>query len=107
VLFFVPFLAGGNDILAVLLQVSVETVTRVLRCALLIAPVLTWLVAFGVCRWLRATQAHPATPTAGVRLRRTTSGGYQTIRLDPGSSRTHVEEAAVPVRGVEQGRHQP
>jgi hypothetical protein len=26
-----------------------------------------------------------------VRLRRTASGGYQTIRLDPGSSRTHVE----------------
>jgi hypothetical protein len=54
-------------------------------------PVLTWLVAFWVCRWLRGTQAHPATPTAGVRLRRTASGGYQTIRLDPGSSRTHVE----------------
>jgi hypothetical protein len=33
-------------------------------------PVLTWLVAFWVCRWLRGTQAHPATPTAGVRLRR-------------------------------------
>jgi ubiquinol-cytochrome c reductase cytochrome b subunit len=91
VLFFVPFLAGGNDILAVLLNVSVETVTRVLRYALVIAPVLTWLVAFWVCRWLRATQAHPATPTAGVRLRRTASGGYQTIRLDPGRSRTHVE----------------
>jgi len=54
-------------------------------------PVLTWLVAFWVCRWLRGTQAHPATPTAGVRLRRTASGAYQTIRLDPGSSRTHVE----------------
>jgi hypothetical protein len=26
-----------------------------------------------------------------VRLRRTASGGYQAIRLDPGSSRTHVE----------------
>src|SRR6266545_6684749 len=91
VLFFVPFLAGGNDILAVLLQVSVEPVTRVLRYTLFIAPVLTWLVAFWVCRWLRGTQAHPATPTAGVRLRRTASGGYQTIPLDPGSSRTHVE----------------
>jgi hypothetical protein len=71
--------------------VSVETVTQALRYALFIAPVLTWLVAFWVCRSLRGTQEHPATPTAGVRLRRTASGGYQTIRLDPGSSRTHVE----------------
>jgi ubiquinol-cytochrome c reductase cytochrome b subunit len=91
VLFFVPFLAGGNDILAVLLNVSVETVTRILRYALFIAPPLTWLVAFWVCRSLRTTRAHPVTPTAGVRLRRTASGGYQTIRLDPGSSHTHVK----------------
>jgi ubiquinol-cytochrome c reductase cytochrome b subunit len=90
VLFFIAFLAGGNDILAVLLNVSVETVTRILRYALWIAPPLTWLVAFWVCRSLRATRVHPATPTAGVRLRRTPSGGYETIWPDPGSSGRHV-----------------
>jgi ubiquinol-cytochrome c reductase cytochrome b subunit len=90
-LFFIPFLASGNDIMAVLLHVPVETITRILRYALFIAPVLTWLVAFWVCRSLRATQIHPATPTAGVRLRRTASGGYETIRPDPGSSPRHVE----------------
>jgi hypothetical protein len=92
VLFFIPFLAGGNDVLAVLLNVSVETVTRILRYALFIAPLLTWLVAFWVCRWLRATRVHPATPTAGVRLRRTPSGGYETIWPDPGSSGRHVNK---------------
>jgi ubiquinol-cytochrome c reductase cytochrome b subunit len=86
VLFFIPFLAGGNDILAVLLNVSVETVTRILRYALFIAPLLTWLVAFWVCRSLRATRVHPVTPTGGVRLRRTPSGGYETISPDPGNS---------------------
>jgi ubiquinol-cytochrome c reductase cytochrome b subunit len=89
-LFFIPFLAGGNDILAVLLHVPVETVTRILRYALWIAPVVTWLVAFWVCRSLRATHLHPATPTAGARLRRTPSGGYETIWRDPETSRTHV-----------------
>jgi ubiquinol-cytochrome c reductase cytochrome b subunit len=89
-LFFVPFLAGGNDILAVLLHVPVETVTRILRYALWIAPVVTWLVAFWVCRSLRATHLHPATPTAGVRLRRTPSGGYEATWRDPETSRTHV-----------------
>jgi hypothetical protein len=58
---------------------------------LFIAPVLTWLVAFWVCRSLRGTPVHPATPTAGVRLQRTASGGYQTIRLDPAGSRPHIE----------------
>lgn len=75
VLFVIPFLAGSGDVLAVLLNVSVETVTWVLRFSFFVAPVLTWLVAFGVCRWLRATRVHPATLTAGVRLRRTLSGG--------------------------------
>jgi ubiquinol-cytochrome c reductase cytochrome b subunit len=89
-LFFIPFLAGGNDILAVLLHVPVETVTRILRYALWIAPVVTWLVAFWVCRSLRATHLHPATPTAGVRLRRTPSGGYEATWRDPETSRTHV-----------------
>jgi ubiquinol-cytochrome c reductase cytochrome b subunit len=88
--FFIPFLAGGNDIMAVLLNVPVETVTQILRYALFIAPLLTWLVALWVCRSLRATRVHPATPTAGVRLRRTPSGGYETIWPDPGSSGRHV-----------------
>ncbi len=87
-LFFIPFLAGGNDILAVLLHVPVETITRILQYAFFIAPVLAWLATFWVCRSLRATQVHPATPTAGVRLRRTPSGAYETSRPDPGR---HVE----------------
>ena len=99
VLFFIAFLAGGNDVLAVLLNVSVETVTRILRYALLIAPLLTWLVAFSVCLSLRATRGHPATPTAGVRLRRTPGGGYETIWPDPGTSGRHV---STPPRPSEQ-----
>jgi ubiquinol-cytochrome c reductase cytochrome b subunit len=90
-LFFIAFLAGGNDILAVLLNVPGETITRILQYAFFVAPVLTWLVAFWVCRSLRATQVHPASPTAGVRLRRTPSGGYETIYPDPGGSGRHVE----------------
>jgi ubiquinol-cytochrome c reductase cytochrome b subunit len=92
VLFVIPFLAGSGDVLAVLLNVSVETITRILRYALVIAPLLTWLVTFWVCRSLRATRVHPATPTAGVRLRRTPSGGYETIGPDPGSSGRHVSK---------------
>ena len=91
VAFFIAFLASGNDIMAALLHVPVETITTILQSLFFIAPVLTWPVALWVCRSLRATHLHPATPTAGVRLRRTPSGGYETISLDPGHHRTHLE----------------
>lgn len=83
VAFLIPFLAGSNDVLAVLLDVPVETVTRLLRWALLVAPALSWLLTFWICRSLRATRTHPATPTAGLRLRRSAGGAYETVPLDP------------------------
>jgi ubiquinol-cytochrome c reductase cytochrome b subunit len=85
-LFFIPFLEGGNDILAVLLNVSVETITRILQLSFFIAPAVMWLVTYWTCRSLRVTTVHPARATAGMRLRRTASGGYETVSLDPAGS---------------------
>ncbi len=90
-LFFIPFLEGGNDIIAVLLHVPVETITRILQYSFFIAPVVAWLVTFWVCRSLRATHLHPAAATAGMRLRRTASGGYETVSLDPSNPGTPLE----------------
>jgi ubiquinol-cytochrome c reductase cytochrome b subunit len=84
--FFIMFLEGGNDILGVLLNVSVEAITRSLQWALLVAPVVTWLVTFWVCRSLRRSRVHPARITAGLRLRRTADGGYETAPLEPTSN---------------------
>jgi hypothetical protein len=84
--FFIMFLEGGNDILGVLLNLSVEVITRDLQWALLIAPVVTWLVTFWVCRSLKRSQVHPARINAGLRLRRTASGGYETTPLEPTSN---------------------
>ena len=84
--FFIMFLEGGNDIVAVLLDVPVESITRILQFAIVIAPVLVWLVAFLVCRQLRASGLHPAAIGAGERLRRTAAGGYETVPLEPTSS---------------------
>jgi ubiquinol-cytochrome c reductase cytochrome b subunit len=84
--FFIMFLEGGNDILAVLLNVAVETITQILQWGLLIAPVVTWLVTFWVCRALKRSRIHPARITAGERLRRTPDGGYETVSLGPPST---------------------
>ena len=89
--FFIAFLAGGNDIIAVLVHVPVETITRILQYSFFVAPVVVWLMTFWICRSLRATHVHPAAATAGMRLRRTSSGDYETVQLDPRSGGTRVE----------------
>jgi ubiquinol-cytochrome c reductase cytochrome b subunit len=84
--FFIMFLEGGNDILGVLLNVPVEVITRILQWSLLIAPVVSWLATFWVCRALKRSEIHPARTSAGVRLRRSPDGGYETTPLEPTSA---------------------
>ena len=84
--FFIMFLEGGNDIFGVLLNVTVETITRILQWALLLAPVLTFLVTYWICKSLSRTRLRPAHINAGVRLTRTTDGGYETVSLEPATT---------------------
>ena len=81
--FFIMFMEGGNDIFGVLLNVPVETVTRILQWSLVIAPILTFLVTYWICKSLSRTRLHPAHINAGVRLSRTPDGGYETVPLEP------------------------
>jgi hypothetical protein len=74
---------GGNDIFGVLLNVPVETVTRILQWSLVIGPIVTFLVTYWVCRSLSRSRLHPAHISAGLRLSRTPDGGYETVSLEP------------------------
>jgi ubiquinol-cytochrome c reductase cytochrome b subunit len=89
--FFIMFMEGGNDIFGVLLNVPVETVTRILQWSLLIAPILTFLVTYWICKSLSRTQLRPAHITAGVRLTRTHDGGYETVPLEPAEAEEKLE----------------
>jgi ubiquinol-cytochrome c reductase cytochrome b subunit len=80
-LFLVLTIAGGNDVLAVMLDVPVEGITMVFRVLLVAVPIATWLVTFRVARDLRA--AHELRRRAGVEeeppsilLVRNTAGGF-------------------------------
>jgi ubiquinol-cytochrome c reductase cytochrome b subunit len=69
--------AGGNDVIAALLSVSVETVTRSLRAAALVGPVVAFAVAYRMAGELRRRRLHPiAGPETGV-IRRNASGGFE------------------------------
>ena len=81
-MFLVAFLAAGNDILAVLLYLPLEAVTRLLQWLFVLGPVVVGLVTYAVCRSLRRSGLHPASSAAGPRLERTASGGYRTVPVD-------------------------
>ncbi|MGH2813521.1 MAG: cytochrome b, partial [Actinomycetota bacterium] len=67
-MFLVAFLAAGNDILAVLLHLPLEAVTRLLQWLFVLGPVVVGLVTYSVCRSLRRSGLHPARATAGLYL---------------------------------------
>ncbi len=72
-LFLVLTLAGGNDVLATIVAVPVETLTDVFRVLLVVAPVITWLVVYRIARDRRdRADAGPAS----VLLVRKPDGGF-------------------------------
>jgi ubiquinol-cytochrome c reductase cytochrome b subunit len=81
VLFLLLTFAGANDVLAVLLDVPVESVTTILRILVVAMPVLTWLLVFALCRDLRRRGGSPSAPA--VRLVRTSSGGFEEQAAGP------------------------
>jgi ubiquinol-cytochrome c reductase cytochrome b subunit len=79
-LFLVLTLAGGNDVIGLMINVPVEALTMLFRVLLVVSPVATWLVVFVLCREIRARHAaEPAQPSGPLRLRRTAGGGFEEI----------------------------
>ena len=83
-LFLMLTLAGGNDVIAVLLDVPVESLTDVLRIGVLVVPPITWLVVYRLALDARTRHAAPADPnasadpgTASVRIVRNAAGGFE------------------------------
>ncbi|MBL1104060.1 ubiquinol-cytochrome c reductase cytochrome b subunit [Streptomyces sp. 5-8] len=74
----VLLLAGGNDIIALTFRVSVNALTWVFRVALVVAPVVAFLVTRWVCRALTAAERErlaEGVPTGDIR--QTVAGGYE------------------------------
>jgi hypothetical protein len=58
-----------------------------------IAPIVTFLIAYWICKGLGRTRLRPAHINAGVRLSRTTDGGYETVSLEPVETEEELEPA--------------
>ncbi|WP_225825827.1 cytochrome b [Streptomyces naphthomycinicus] len=78
VFYGVLLLAGGNDITSQTFRISVNALTWVLRVALVVAPVLAFLVTRWLCRALTAAERErldEGVPTGDIR--QTVTGGYE------------------------------
>jgi ubiquinol-cytochrome c reductase cytochrome b subunit len=103
-MFFVMFLEGGNDIFGVLLDVSVEAITRALQIAFVVGPFVLGFATYAICRSLKTSHLHPARATAGLSLSRTAGGGYETVPLDPtpaGDGGAGAPQPSAPVPAAE------
>ncbi|MFF4527389.1 cytochrome bc1 complex cytochrome b subunit [Streptomyces bluensis] len=74
----VLLLAGGNDIVAATFRISLNTLTWVLRIALVVAPVLAFLIARRLCHGLlHAEQERLEKGDETGEVRQTLEGGYE------------------------------
>jgi len=74
-LFLALTLAGGNDVLAVVLDVPVERLTTAFRILVPTAPIVTWLIVYRLARERRDRGTADRGP-ASVLLVRSESGGF-------------------------------
>jgi ubiquinol-cytochrome c reductase cytochrome b subunit len=85
-------LAGGNDVLASVLGISVEATTRLLRVVVLVLPVVVYAVTYRLMRGLRDSGAHPIREATATVIRRTAAGGFEAE--DDGSGEERPAEPA-------------
>jgi ubiquinol-cytochrome c reductase cytochrome b subunit len=86
-------LAGSNDLLAYLFQVSVEGMNAVMRVLLVLGPVLAGLLTHVVCRELRGREFHPVRRPKRVALSRTAEGGFASVPVGAASRDAFAHQA--------------
>jgi len=76
--FAVLTLAGGNDVIAVYLDMGVEQLTRIFQVASIAVPLLAAFLAYRLSR-NRHLRRRPPQPARGIALRRTADGGFEEV----------------------------
>ncbi|MFJ6562657.1 cytochrome bc complex cytochrome b subunit [Streptomyces sp. NPDC091412] len=99
VFYGVLLLEGGNDIIAAAFRVSVNTITWVLRIALVLAPVAAFLVTRALCHALLAREQEIlAEGEETGEVRQSITGGYESDHRAVGSRRPGAPTGPVVTR---------
>ena len=100
----VLLLAGGNDVVAQTFRISLNTLTWVLRIALVVAPVLAFMLTRRLCHALLDSERQRLEEGVGTGdVRQTIDGGYESDhrpveKFRPGAPRTPVSPPPAPDR---------
>ncbi len=76
-IFVVLTLAGGNDVLSVLLHIQLYQLTEAFRVLVFVLPVVVWVVAYRLAKDRLSGGTTPMAKPAGIALRRTDEGGFE------------------------------
>ncbi len=77
--YLVLVVAGGQDVLAAHFSISVDRLRSILRVLVFVAPLVTGLVAYRLCRNLADGASHPERNPVGNVLARTEDGRYVAV----------------------------
>ncbi|MFC8520619.1 cytochrome bc complex cytochrome b subunit [Streptomyces sp. NPDC057257] len=109
----VLLLAGGNDVIAQSFRISVNTLTWILRIALVVGPVVAFLLTRGLCHaLLRMEQERLGEGEETGEVRQTLAGGYESghrpvTDFRPGAPRVPVSSAPDLRPGSRTGKPDP
>ncbi|MFP5317367.1 MAG: cytochrome b [Acidimicrobiia bacterium] len=73
------FIAGGNDVLAALVQIAPETITNIFRVGVIVVPLGVFFLTRAICRSLSRSAMHPTEDAVVGRIERTPDGGYHSV----------------------------
>ena len=80
ILVFVVFtIEGGNDVVALVLGIPVETVTNILRVAIFVVPIAGYFITHWICLELQGRHGPLVPRGPGMRLRRNAQGGFDEV----------------------------
>jgi len=74
--FMILTVAGGNDVLAILFNSSVEQITNFLRILIFVIPASGGYLAYRIAGDLKDSPSRPASQDRGITLQRNADGGY-------------------------------
>jgi ubiquinol-cytochrome c reductase cytochrome b subunit len=86
------FVAGGNDVLAGIFNVTPEAITNSFRVLIFVAPAVAYAVTWKVCRDLARSGSRPTRGTVGSTVAQTATGGFVALD-DPGHGSAPVVTA--------------
>jgi ubiquinol-cytochrome c reductase cytochrome b subunit len=102
--FVILTIAGGDDVLASVLGISIEAVVRILRVVVLVAPIVAYAAAAAIARGLQRSGEHPVKRSKIVSVRRSAEGGFVTEETQGGGFSSQEERMGIEGDGTDQDR---